>query len=43
MDGRKLIMIDANALPRIGIQDFDHVKVCIFIYKIKMFLSAEFY
>ena len=27
VNGRKLILMDANSLPRIGIQDFDHIKV----------------
>ncbi|KAL5265749.1 hypothetical protein ACHWQZ_G006456 [Mnemiopsis leidyi] len=26
VNGRKLILMDANSLPRIGIQDFDHIK-----------------
>jgi len=26
VDGRKLILMDANSLPRIGIQNFDHIK-----------------
>ena len=29
VDGRKLILIDAASLPKMGIQDFDHIKVCI--------------
>ena len=28
IDGRQLINIDASSLPRIGVTDFDHVKVC---------------
>jgi len=26
VDGRKLILVDANSLPKVGIQDFDHIK-----------------
>ena len=28
VDGRKLVTVDASSLPRMGIKDFQHIKVC---------------
>ena len=28
INGRKLITVDASSLPRMGITDFEHIKVC---------------
>ena len=33
IDGRQLINIDASSLPRIGVTDFEHVKVCRWIFR----------
>lgn len=29
INGRKLITVDASSLPRMGVTDFEHIKVCV--------------
>lgn len=29
VNGRKLINVDASSLPRLGVNDFEHIKVCL--------------